>query len=125
MLAVATIRPRPSVNIARSTIATGNNSIDGCSRAPSGQKQQEQRAQRQHERHQADQNSRQRKHQLGQVDLPDQPLILNDADGAVVQADAQKAPGHHAGEQEERIVLDVLVQRRRKPTTKSPSSRAD
>ena len=94
--------------------------------APPAAQQQEHRRQREHERHQADQHPRQREDQLRQVDLPDQALVGDDADRAIVQAGAQEAPGDHPREQEERVVLDLVSVKslRKHDRQASPSSRA-
>ena len=47
---------------------------------------------------------------FGYVNFPDQSLIENHANRAIIQACAQKTPRNHSGEEEEGIVADILVQ---------------
>ena len=104
MLSVATINPSPRVNIARSAIATGRKSSASDGLAPSGHKSRNKATSERTNVTRVISTRTSGKDQLGQIDLPDQPFVVDDRKCAVIQADAEEAPGNHAGEQKERIV---------------------
>ena len=102
--------PRPPPPTASSSTATGSSNdrpAPGGRRSPRHQREQ---AAGDGQVEEADADGAQRQDQPREVDLGDEPLVRHHAVAGRGHGVAEERPGHHAGEDEQRVVLDPLGQ---------------